>query len=65
MSGYWLRFAKTGDPSGAVAVTWPPYEKASDLLLEFGNDGIAVRKGFRSKQLNFHDARYKKKIGTN
>ncbi len=65
MSGYWLRFAKTGDPNGAEAVTWPPYEKASDFLMEFGNNGVAVRKGFRSKQLNFHDARYEKKIGAN
>jgi len=63
MSGYWVRFAKTGNPNGEAEVVWPAYDEADDGLLDFGNDGVILRTGFRSKQLDFHDARYKKKTG--
>jgi para-nitrobenzyl esterase len=33
MSGYWARFAATGDPNGAGAVAWPAYELAADAHL--------------------------------
>ena len=33
MSGYWGRFAATGDPNGDGAPTWPRYEVAKDQHL--------------------------------
>ncbi len=62
MSGYWTRFAKTGDPNGASSLVWPPYETDSDILLDFGNNGAVLRKGYRSEKLNFHDERYNKRL---
>lgn len=62
MSAYWIRFAKTGNPGGDGSAPWPHYEEATDTLLEFGSDGIEARSGFRSKQLDFHDAIFLEKI---
>ncbi len=62
MSGYWIRFAKTGDPNGHSSVVWPGYESRSDSLLDFGNDGPVLREGYRSEKLDFHDKRYRKRL---
>jgi len=32
--GYWTRFAKTGDPNGGGAVSWPGYDKPTDQHLQ-------------------------------
>lgn len=42
MSGYWVSFAKTGDPNGAGRPAWPRYDRARDQILDFTNDGPAV-----------------------
>ncbi|MCA9664254.1 MAG: carboxylesterase family protein [Myxococcales bacterium] len=34
MTGYWARFASTGDPNGDGAVPWPRYDATSDKHLE-------------------------------
>lgn len=34
MMGYWTRFAKTGDPNGEAAPSWPRYETATDKNIE-------------------------------
>lgn len=31
MMGYWTRFAATGNPNGAGAVSWPPYDLTADI----------------------------------
>jgi para-nitrobenzyl esterase len=46
MSGYWVQFAKTGDPNHPGAPLWPVYATQSDQHLEFG-DIIQVGKGLR------------------
>ncbi|MEW6188272.1 MAG: carboxylesterase/lipase family protein [Thermodesulfobacteriota bacterium] len=46
MSGYWLQFAKTGDPNHAGALFWPAYETAKDQHLEFG-DTVQTGSGLR------------------
>jgi para-nitrobenzyl esterase len=35
MSGYWVRFAKTGDPNGPGHVAWPAYDPETDGYLDF------------------------------
>ena len=32
--GYWTRFAATGDPNGAGAVTWLPYDATIESILQ-------------------------------
>jgi para-nitrobenzyl esterase len=56
MHGYWVAFAKTGDPGHAGGPAWPRYTVAGDELLEFGADGVGVRKGFEKDRLDLIEA---------
>ena len=42
MMGYWSRFAATGDPNGAGAVTWPPYDASTDSMLQIDDTQVAI-----------------------
>jgi para-nitrobenzyl esterase len=56
MHAYWVAFAKTGDPDSAGGPRWPRYTMAGDELLEFGADGVNVRKGFAKDRLDLIEA---------
>ncbi|MBM7124427.1 carboxylesterase family protein [Dyella flava] len=40
-SGYWVNFARTGNPNRNGLAHWPRYESKSDELLDFHADGTA------------------------
>jgi para-nitrobenzyl esterase len=42
MSGYWVRFAATGDPNGASAPAWPAYDLEGDMHLALDIDTAAA-----------------------
>ncbi len=48
---YWSAFAKYGNPGAAGGVNWPKYDLASEPVMEFGINGLAVRN-------HLFDARY-------
>ncbi|HLG86652.1 MAG TPA: carboxylesterase family protein [Alphaproteobacteria bacterium] len=55
MHGYWVAFARTGDPNGDGRPKWPRYSATNDTLLDITNDGAAARKDFEETRLNLLD----------
>ena len=39
VNGYWVRFARTGDPNGSDAPDWATYQRSKDDMIDFSNDG--------------------------
>jgi para-nitrobenzyl esterase len=37
MSGYWINFAKTGNPNGEGLPEWPAYDSKNEYYMEFGD----------------------------
>lgn len=52
--GYWVNFAKTGNPNGKGLPYWPAYSSKSDLNLEF-SDAIRINKHLYGKESDFID----------
>jgi len=42
MGGYWTRFAQTGDPNGAGAVTWPAYALSEENHMIFDSGALTA-----------------------
>jgi para-nitrobenzyl esterase len=42
MMGYWVAFARTGDPNGGGRPAWPRATADAERLLNFGNEGPAA-----------------------
>lgn len=43
VNAYWVAFAKTGNPNGAGRPVWPAYDRSSDRLMDFANDGAVAK----------------------
>jgi para-nitrobenzyl esterase len=41
-SGYWVTFAKAGNPNGDGRPDWPQHDPSMDQVINFTNDGTAV-----------------------
>jgi para-nitrobenzyl esterase len=41
-SGYWISFAKTGDPNGRDRPPWLKYQPGVDAIINFTNSGVTV-----------------------
>jgi para-nitrobenzyl esterase len=42
MIGYWVAFAKIGNPNGEGRPNWPVYSQQADILLDFTNNGAVA-----------------------
>lgn len=58
VSAYWVGFAKTGDPNGAGRPVWPLHTRDSDILLDFGRDGVKPVIGLEQRRMQFMENRY-------
>ena len=54
MLGYWTRFARTDDPNGGSAPSWPAYDKTGDKHLQLDLT-IKQAQGFKQKKCDFWD----------
>jgi para-nitrobenzyl esterase len=52
MMDYWARFAATGDPNGAGAIQWLPYD-ADENILQLDNNIVNLAGGYRNPQCDF------------
>ncbi|MBL8628464.1 MAG: carboxylesterase/lipase family protein [Rhodospirillaceae bacterium] len=58
VSGYWVAFAKTGNPNGAKRLNWPAQSKSRDVLMNFDEHGISPRTDYEKKRMDFFAERY-------
>ena len=56
VTGYWVNFAKTGNPNGPGLPAWPAYTTKSDILMNFDPAGVAPIAGFGKARLDAIDA---------
>jgi para-nitrobenzyl esterase len=42
ISGYWIAFAKTGNPNGGDRPNWPAYDAKEDILANFTEKGVII-----------------------
>jgi para-nitrobenzyl esterase len=52
MMDYWARFAATGDPNGAGAAQWLPYD-AGENILQLDDSIVTLAGGYRNPQCDF------------
>jgi para-nitrobenzyl esterase len=52
MMDYWARFASTGDPNGAGAPQWFPYD-ADENILQLDDNTVNLAGGYRNAQCDF------------
>jgi para-nitrobenzyl esterase len=53
VSGYWVQFAKSGDPNGADRPFWPPFWPSSEITLELASP-VPIQKDFLKQRLDFY-----------
>ena len=53
MTGYWVRFAQTGDPNGPGLPEWPVWDPGTARVLEIGSE-VAVRDRFLAERMDYH-----------
>jgi para-nitrobenzyl esterase len=55
MLGYWVNFARTGDPNGSALQSWPQYQSATDCYLEIKATPDGSQCGLRTAQSDLWD----------
>lgn len=60
--GYWLRFARTGDPNGWGGPVWPQALEQADSILDFTQGGPEVRIGLEAARYKIVDERIERNL---
>ena len=55
--GYWVQFAKTGNPNAQGLPSWPAYKSPNPATLLISNDGIGAQLRLRDSQLDLIERR--------
>lgn len=58
ITGYWVNFAKTGNPNGAGLPEWQEYDRAAEPVLGFATDGTTATSKVREAKLDLFDPSY-------
>ncbi|MCE1247549.1 MAG: carboxylesterase family protein [Firmicutes bacterium] len=58
---YWVNFAKTGNPNGKGLPYWTPYDKKTEINIEFGNS-IKFNRHLYKKECDFMERNYLKNL---
>ncbi len=58
VAGYWVQFARTGNPNRDGLPGWPAVTPGNDLLLEFGQQAPEVRRDFMADRWRFFEAHF-------
>lgn len=61
LRGYWVNFARNGDPNGAGLPAWPKHSKAQDQWMTFGTTPQATS-GVIADKLDFIESGYRERI---
>lgn len=62
MNGYWINFAKTGNPNGKGLPEWPLYNEKINEVFEFRQDGSASAvEDLRKSRLDVIEKTFEKK----
>jgi para-nitrobenzyl esterase len=55
VQGYWTSFARTGDPNGGGAPSWPPYNASGDQAMMLDLPTSAAGTAYKKAQCDFWD----------
>jgi para-nitrobenzyl esterase len=58
IQGYWINFARSGNPNGPGRPTWPAYTLTDDTLMSFSKAGPVATKDFGKSRLDLLEAAY-------
>lgn len=62
MQGFWVQFARTGDPNGEAEPAWPRHDGRTDHWMVFSNEDRAET-GVIAAKLDLLESHYRRRVG--